>query len=320
MRHPDTPAGLLDYHGALGGGSIVDMMSYAVTMGIVWLIVVAVSPWQAGRNLMAKNEHVTFRAGSVSAICTVIFLTYLYLMAVAGIPLNAAVETHENVLIWLAFTTMPKIIGTLLLAGVMAAGLSSATTFLSVIGFSLTNDVLCTNFADEKKHLRLTKLIMLVFSVIALILAYFDISRIRIISWFASTIIASSWGYCALASVWNKKFTERGAFFSMAGGFTGYIVSKCLKEFLKLPFNNIFDPFFIGLAASILCGILLSRGQERTPEETAFYEKLHITPQAEKNPADYKRNAVYGWIVILAGVVFMLFLLFCWAVPYNSLK
>ena len=36
--------------------------AWAVTYGIVWALVVAISPWQTSRYLMAKDEHVVLRS------------------------------------------------------------------------------------------------------------------------------------------------------------------------------------------------------------------------------------------------------------------
>ena len=61
MNNPATPPGLLDYHGNPAGTygegtSIFSAVMYAIAFGVVWLITVGVSPWQAGRVMMAKNE------------------------------------------------------------------------------------------------------------------------------------------------------------------------------------------------------------------------------------------------------------------------
>ena len=111
MNNPNIPENLLDYHGNIPGAGATDVFGavmYAVTMGIIWFITVSVSPWQAGRNMMAKSEHVTFRAGAIAAACTVIFLMYLNLQSVTVLNLNPGMEDPQRVLIWAAFHVMPK--------------------------------------------------------------------------------------------------------------------------------------------------------------------------------------------------------------------
>ncbi|GAB6176189.1 hypothetical protein JCM16814_10800 [Desulfobaculum senezii] len=318
-QNPNTPQGMLDFHGNTGGGSVTDIMFYAVTMGIVWMVAVGVSPWQAGRNLMAKNEHVTFRSGAMAAVLTIVFSLYLYLIAVSVIPLHPGMAEPERVIIWAAYEVMPKLVGVVMLTGIMAAGLSSASTFLSVVSFSLTSDVCNMSFKDDRSQLMWTRIIVLLVGLIALGLAYLNLSSIRIITWFASTIIAASWGYVAFASVWSKSLTERGAFFAMVGGFFGYFIAKCLKEFAGLPFENLFGPFFIGVGVSVILGILGSRGQRRSAEEVAFLQKLHTMPRAEQKASDYRRDRMYGWFMIGTGVAVSAFLIVYWAVPYNTL-
>lgn len=326
MNNPAAPENLLDYHGNIPGTGASDVFGavmYAVTMGIVWFIAVAVSPWQAGRNLMAKSEHVTFRSGAVAAICTTVFLLYVNLESIAVINLNPNMEDPQRVLIWASFNVMPKIVGTLVLAGIMAAGLSSASTFLSVVGFSVTSDIYPVKFKDEKQQLWTSRVIMLVVGVVALILAYAGLGGVRVISWFASTIIAASWVVPGVGSIVSKKMSATGARWSMIAGFLGFIIPKCLVGFGVAPFNsilvNFLDPFFIGLYLSLIFAIIGSKLHPVSKEETEYRDHLLVLPDSEKVAADYKRDKVYGYVLIAAGILTTLVLLFGWALPYNGL-
>jgi len=326
MNNPAAPENLLDYHGNIPGTGASDVfgaMMYAISMGIVWFIAVAVSPWQAGRNLMAKSEHVTFRSGVVAAICTTVFLLYVNLESISVINLNPNMADPQRVLIWAAFNVMPKLVGTLVLAGIMAAGLSSASTFLSVVGFSVTSDIFPVEFKDEKQQLRTSRIVMLVVGIVALILAYLGLGGVRIISWFATTIIAASWVVPGVGSVVSKKLSSTGARWSMLAGFLGFIIPKCLVGFGVAPFNsiliNFLDPFFIGLYLSLIFAIIGSKLHPVSEGERLYREKLLILPESEKVAADYKRDKVYGYVLIVAGVLTTLVLLFGWALPYNGL-
>lgn len=326
MNNPAAPEGLLDYHGNVAGTGASDVfgaMMYSVTMGIIWLITVSVSPWQAGRNMMAKSEHVIIRSGSVAAICTVVFLLFLNLMSVAVLNLNPGMEDSQRVLIWASFEILPKLVGTLMLAGIMAAGLSSASTFLSVVGFSLTQDIVQKEYKDEKEKLRVSRMVMLVTGVVALVLAYMGLGGVRIISWFASTIIAASWGVAGIGSVVSKKLSATGARWSMIAGFLGFLVPKCLVGFGIQPFASLFknflDPFFTGIYLSLLFAVLGSRFIPVSEEEKQYRNRLLVLPDEERSAEDYRRDKVYGWILIGAGVATTLVLLFGWALPYHGI-
>lgn len=326
MNNPNIPEGLLDYHGNIPGTGANDTfgaMMYAITMGIIWFITVSVSPWQAGRNLMAKSEHVTFRSGVIAAICTVVFLLFLNLQSVAVLNLNAGLEDPQRVLIWASYNVLPKIIGTLLLAGIMAAGLSSASTFLSVVGFSLTSDIVQREFKSEKEQLRYSRIIMLVVGLIALLLAYMGLGGVRIISWFASTIIAASWAVPGIGSVVSKKLSSTGARWSMIAGFLGFLFTKSLVGLGIEPFASVFvnflDPFFLGLLLSLLFAVVGSKLHPADEEEILYRKKLLVIPESEKVAADYKRDRLYGYLLIAVGIATTVFLLFGWALPYNGI-
>ena len=55
---------------------------------------------------------------------------------------------------------MPPLIGALLLAGVTAAALSSATTFLSLVGFSVSQDIFPHHQRDDQSMLRFSRTMM----------------------------------------------------------------------------------------------------------------------------------------------------------------
>jgi sodium/pantothenate symporter len=151
LNDPNTPQGMFAYHGNYAQTTGVDgdkfgALMYGLIYGLIWLVTVGISPWQAGRNMMAKSEHVAMRSSTVACVCTTVFLTYLYLMSISVIPRMPTMETPERVIIWAAYNMMPKFIGCLVLAGIMAAGLSSASTFLSVVGFTVTEDIFGIKF------------------------------------------------------------------------------------------------------------------------------------------------------------------------------
>lgn len=325
MQNPNAPANILDYHGNISGTGANDVFGavmYAVTSGIIWLITVSISPWQAGRNIMAKSEHVTFRAGAVSAICTTVFLLYLNFQSISVINLNPNMEDPQRVLIWAAFNVMPKFVGTLVLAGIMAAGLSSASTFLSVVGFSITSDIISIKFKNDRQQLWFSRLTMLIVGIISLSLAYAGIGGVRIISWFASTIIAASWAVPGIGAIISKKLSSTGARWSMIAGFLGFLISKFLVSFKVASFDriciNFLDPFFIGIYLSLFFAIAGSIIYPVTEQETIYRSNILILPQSEQIAKDYKIDRYYAYILICVGIATSIFLIYFWALPYNG--
>ena len=323
MNNPNAPEDILTFHGNVAGAGATDVfgaMMYAFTMGIVWMITVSVSPWQAGRNLMAKSEHVTFRAGAIAAICTVVFLTYLNLQSISVININPDIADPQRVLIWASFNVVPKLVGTLLLAGIMAAGLSSASTFLSVVGFSITSDIIPHKFKSEKSQLNASRIVMLVYGLVSLVLAYMGLGSVRIITYFASTIIAASWAVPGIGSIVSDKLSATGARWSMIAGFVGFIIPKVLIGCgIGVDiFKNLLDPFFIGLLLSFFFAVMGSKRHPATTVEIRYRRRLMKIPEEEASLKEYHRDRIYGNILIITGIAVTLFLLFGWALPYNG--
>jgi sodium/pantothenate symporter len=303
-----------------------DAFLYGIIYGVIWLIVVGISPWQAGRNLMAKSEHVAMRSSTIACICTTVFLTFLYMMSIALLNTPGAAEGIEAAggaeyeMIWGFSNLVPAGLGALALAGIMAAGLSSASTFLSVVGFSVANDVFNIKFKDDKDQLRKTRIIMLVISIIALIIAFSFTEGIRNLSWLASTLIASSWCVIAFASVWSKKLNAKGALWSMVAGFVGYVVTKAMSKFAIAPdisgkFYNMLDPFLIGIYLSIIFAIVGTVLGKKTAEEAAVQDKMLVTPKSILSRKEYKRTLLYANLLIVIGVLVTVGLIAGWAVP-----
>lgn len=129
IQTPGVSAEVFAWHGVTEGASVFDNFGYAVATGILWMCAVCVSPWQASRGMMAKTEHVGIRAGAVAAIATMAFMPIIYLMGVAMNVVNPNITPSESVMIYLSMNLVPTIIGVVMLVGVAAAGLSSASTF-----------------------------------------------------------------------------------------------------------------------------------------------------------------------------------------------
>nr|WP_223287198.1 hypothetical protein [Halomonas elongata] len=80
--------GIALWHGVIEGdgatfGSPGEALTWGLTLGLVWAAVLAASPWQASRYLMARNEHVVMRSAMLTAVALAIFYA---LMMMTGRP------------------------------------------------------------------------------------------------------------------------------------------------------------------------------------------------------------------------------------------
>ena len=217
----DKP-GIISWHGVVGEDSNwktpADALIWALILGIAWGIVVAVSPWQTSRYLMARSEHVVIRSACGASIA--MFLLYLinsYAAAAVNLS-NPNIDPPEGVMIWVAMNLMPAILGAMLVCGILAAGLSSASTFLSLIGFSASNDIF-QGAKNPETQLKSTRYTIIIIGLVVVTLCLILPSNIFWITYFAGPVFASSWGVVAFMSIWSSRITEAGAFWGMLTGF-----------------------------------------------------------------------------------------------------
>lgn len=293
-------------------------LAWAVIYGIVWAIVVMVSPWQTSRYLMAKDEHTVQRSAVFASMGVVVVTTALYFSAAFVYKKNPNLEDPSTCLIWAATNVMPALVGVVMITGILAAGISSASTFLSLIGTSLTNDILIKNEEDDiDKNLKMSRVVMGVVSLIILAIAYFNPPQIFVIMYFGGTVIASAWGIVAIASVWKKNMSEASAFWGMLLGFLGCAVTKGITTIADITLPIYLDPFFIGLILSAIGMYIGNKMKKASEQDIQRYRELHIRPDSEKDAQKDARTHNLMWLYMIFGLVVGLFFIFAYAIPYT---
>lgn len=294
-------------------------LAWAIVYGIVWAVVVMVSPWQSSRYLMAKDEHTVLRSAIWASMGVVTVTTALYFSAAFIYKINPLIESQSTAIIWGAMNLMPLFIGVIMLTGILSAGISSASTFLSLIGSSLTNDILDSwKIDDVKRNLKISRMGMAIVSVIVLILAFFNPPHIFWIMYFGGTVIASAWGIVAIASVWSRRMSESAAFLGMLLGFLGCVIPKTYSAFYGLTLPIYLDPFFIGVVMSIIGIYIGNKIKGATEIEFAEYDKLHIRPASEKDPEKDKLTYNLMYVYIIFGFVLGAFFVLFYAIPFSK--
>lgn len=291
-------------------------MIWAVMTGLTWVAVCAVGPWQSSRYLMAKNEHVVVR----SAVYAAVGVTLLeFFMPTVGAMLNVYSDEIPGAslsMIWAATNMLPKALGVVVLTGVLAAGISSATTFLSLIGSSVANDILVID--DDNKKLKYGRVAIILICVIVLVLAYFNPPQIYVIMLLGGTVVVCSWFPVCIASIWSKRVTKTGAFYGMLFGFLGCATMKIIGSVGGVSLPIYLDSFFVGLVANVLGLVIGSALTQVTEDEEDFRKKIFIVPEDEFDKKEMKitKYTVAGFIVF--GVVVTIALITLWVIPYTA--
>lgn len=296
----------------------VENVMWGLVYGVVWMSVCMVGPWQSSRYLMAQNEHAVIRSAPIAAI-GVFLLEFLVGMAAVMVNVvNPGVEDSSTVMLWAAMNLMPKILGVVLLTGVLSAGISSATTFLSLIGASVANDWLK---CEEKSSIKIGRIVMIIVSIVVLALAVLNPPSIFWIMFLGGAVAASSWMPVALASIFSKRVTKTGAFCGILFGFLGCFVLKLFSSLTGTVLPVYLDPSLVGIVCNIIAMIIGSALTRVTKEEQEARAALFVMPKAEKDEKEIKRTLLWGRMSVLIGLFVTLLLLITWVVPYiNATK
>lgn len=315
---------LMAWHGVIGPGTewptATDYLIWTLAIDISWALVYCVSPWQSSRHLMAKNEHVVLRAAILACLCVGLLQLVVYGFGAVINLGNPNIDPPESATIWASLTMMPEILGALMLAGIMAAILSSASTFLSLVGFSASNDIGIHKSADELKTLRFSRLMMLAIGSVALVLALIFPPDIFWLTTFIATVFASSWGPVGLMSIWSKRITEQAAFWGMLSGLVFNIVPKFFEFVGWVEYPSYLNPVIIGTAVSLVVTVVASRMTTVTDIESEQLVKLHKTPADDISVKQTRLSRMVAGVLVLYGLIMPFLMINFYVRPYQAAR
>ncbi len=315
----ETKADIASWHGIIGPDTewptAMDYLIWAVIIDMSWGIVYAVGPWQSSRHLMARDEHVVVRAAIYT--CLIVLIMQIFIYGIGGmINLeNTQIVPVETVMIWAAKNLVPEYLGALLLAGIMAAALSSASTFLSLVGFSVSNDIVKRK---TELTLRSTRFLMMITGIFVLVASFYFPPNIFWLMLFIGTIFTSSWGIVGFMSVWSKRITADGAFWGIVTGFVFNIIPAAFEYagLIKLP--SYLNPVVIGVVISLITTITISNLGKVTRTEKLYRMRLHRTPDQDRDLKKTKTTLIAPLLVIAFGCIMPIIMIKYYVIPYQT--
>lgn len=322
---------ILSWHGVVEGSnaqysSPLDALVWVVLLGIVWATIVAVSPWQSSRYLMCKNEHVALRSGLLSLAAVLFIYPFLMVGGAAVNLLNPDLANSELTFVWAAQNVLPIPLGILGVTGIVAAGLSSATTFLSLIGFSTAHDIApAFRRSNSEEHartdaaaLRFSRINMLIVGVVVLAITAVAPPALLAITYFAATLFAASWGPVAILSIFSDRITKEGAIIGMIAGFVGSFIAQSVNQFGLLELPTYAHPVILGFLASLIGIFIGNRIGEVDPAGVEFRRALSKTPEVELDPKKVKTTLRLSYVAAASCVVVIVLLIVIYFLPYSQ--
>lgn len=312
---PDTSyllswSGKLGYMYDTGLENVIWFLSY----GVCWAGVAIIGPWQCSRNMMAKSEHTVIRS-AVWVIVGCFLINYLVeLGAVFMHAFDIGDIESARVWLWAAENILPTILGVILITGIVAAAVSSAITFLSLIGASISNDIF--RVKDGKKNVMISRISMAIVSVVVFFIAIFNPPSIWWIMQIGATVVICAMLPVAIASVWSKRVTKAGAFAGICAGFTVSFLMKVITTAKGITVPIYFDVYFVGTLANIIAMMIGNRLTKVTPEEEEQRAALFVVPEEEKDPVEIEKTRRALKATVWIGVGIFAFCIVTWIIPY----
>ena len=210
-----------------------------------------------------RHEDELTRSRRIATVWVVISLTIAVFIGVLGRSLYPTSLTTssdaENVFILLSTNLLPPLIAGFVMAGILAATISSSDSYLLIAASAFAKNIyqgLFRKKASDREVLNISRLTLLVIAIVAIIIALDENSVIFTIVSFAWAGFGATFGPLMLFSLFWKRTTRAGAIAGMLGGAGMVFVWNLLVR----PLGDIWDIYELlpAFLFSCLCIIVVS--------------------------------------------------------------
>jgi len=216
-----------------GGGFVGFITMMIITSGGVGLT----SSLTLSRVMICKNDKTVARSFMLAQILLIV-LAFLIHTTAPFIKIVAPADVRgPSGYIWMLTQWVPPVITGVILAGIAAAGLSTASTLLQQTGSSVGNDIIAKFFmknipADQKdkKILNVSRLVMGIVGVVMVLVCMIDVAGdfFVLYSWAFASGIFMCWLPAIVVGAVSKKVTEPAAFWSTLISLIVYLINWVL--------------------------------------------------------------------------------------------
>lgn len=235
------------------------------------------------RFMAIREERELTRSRRIATIWVLISLTVAVFIGVMGrqlFPTELTTSSDaENVFILLSRNLLPPVIAGLVMAGILAATISSSDSYLLIAASAFAKNIyqgIVKKDASDKQVLWMSRLALLVICAIAIVIALDENSVIFTIVSFAWAGFGATFGPLMLFSLFWKRTNRAGAIAGMIGGGVMVFVWNLLVR----PLGGVWDiyellPAFIFSSICIVVVSLLTKepGKEIQDEFEAVRNK-----------------------------------------------
>ena len=212
------------------------------------------------RFMAIRSENELKRSRRIATVWVVISLAVAVFIGVVGRSLFPAELTTssdaENVFILLSTKLLPPLLAGFVMAGILAATISSSDSYLLIAASALAKNIyqgICRKNANDKQVMRVSRITLLVITVIAVLIALDENSVIFTIVSFAWAGFGATFGPLMLFSLFWKRTNRAGA---IAGMLTGGIAVFVWKLLVR-PLGGVWNIYELLPAFIVSCVVII---------------------------------------------------------------
>ena len=227
------------------------------------------------RFMAIRKEKELTSSRRIATVWVIISLAVAVFIGIIGRKVFPTTHTTasdaENIFITLATSSLPPIIAGFVMAGILAATISSSDSYLLIAASSVAKNIfqgIVKKDATEKQVMWISRITLLLIALIAMLIALDENSVIFTIVSFAWAGFGATFGPIMIFSLFWKRTNKWGAIAGMVGGGAMVFIWKLLLK----PLGGIFGiyellPAFIFSALLIVVVSLLTKKPSKEIED-----------------------------------------------------
>lgn len=244
----DVTAEALAENSQLGVQAVVNGdPSFGKASDYSWLSIFSMLAWGLGyfgmpqvllRFMAIRKEKELKMSRRIAMIWVVISLVAAVFIGIAGRQLfpveHMTATSAESIFITLATSSLPAILAGFVMAGILAATISSSDSYLLIAASAFAKNIyqgVCNKKATDKQVMIITRITLLAIALVAIVIALDENSVIFKIVSFAWAGFGATFGPLMLFSLFWKRTTKEGAIAGMVSGAAMVFVWKlCISK------------------------------------------------------------------------------------------
>jgi sodium/proline symporter len=242
------------------------------------------------RFMAIRNENDLKRSRRIAMVWVIISLAVAVFIGIMGRKLypteHLTASAAENIFITLATNALPPILAGFVMAGILAATISSSDSYLLIAASAVAKNIfqgVVKKKATDKQVMLVTRITLVVIAVVAVLLALDEKSIIFDLVSFAWAGFGATFGPLMIFSLFWKRINRAGAIAGMVSGASMVFIWKLRISELGGIFK-IYEllPAFIISSIFIVVVSLLTKAPSKEIEED-----FEAVKNGKVNDADY---------------------------------